>query len=550
MQLQIGFLIVLLFGLLGGLIAKLTRMPLISGYILAGLLASSIVAFDIEAVRGLAEIGLLLLLFSVGLDLSLARLTHTGSVAIIGSILQMLIVGFLTYLVLILLHIPGQQSVILASGFSLSSTALVIKTLEDKSELDSIHGEIMTSWLLTQDLAVIPIMALLPALHANFLSTAGLTLLKSIFLLSAAFFLGRKFAPFIIHNIASTNKRELLVLGGVVLAIGTALLVSYLGIAPSIGAFLAGVVISETQENHAIFSETRPLRDLFVIIFFVTLGYFVNPSILINDFPLIAFLVALNIILKIIVVYILLHFLGYRGKTQYAVSLGLAQIGEFSFVIFLQSSKLGLLDERFASIGIATTLISLIITPFIYKQAVPLWRKYGKKTYDHKHISAPKTEIKNHVIICGYGRMGRWIALALDKARIPFIVIDYNQNVIHKARKKGIKVLYGDPAEPDILSAASVSTCKAIVVAIPDLVTQEEVISFCQTHYPSLSIYARAHLDEDVTKIASLKVKKVVQPEFEGALSVVRQIFREQHKNKDQINDMLSNLRRLHTIST
>lgn len=543
-----------MFGFVGGTIAKFIKMPLISGYIIAGLIASTLINHDIRSIQGLAEMGLLLLLFSVGLELSLSKLTHTGYVAVIGAIIQMLSVGAITYLVLILLNVPWQQAIILASGFSLSSTAIVVKVLEDRAETDSIHGELMISWLITQDLAVIPIMALLPALSMpeNLIAVASLSLAKSVFLVVAAFFLGRMLAPFIIHNIASTNKRELLVLGSVLLALGTGLLVSLVGISPTLGAFIAGLVISETQENHAVFSETRPLRDLFVIVFFVTLGYFVTPAVLVHDFPIILLLVVLNLVLKIIIIFILLRPFGYYGKTQFSVALGLAQIGEFSFVIFLQSNKLGILDERYASIGIATTLITLILTPFIYRLRLPLWRKFAKlsiqKNSQHTRRAQIPASINNHVIICGFGRMGKWIGVALDKARIPYIVIDYNQKIIHETKLKGIPTVYGDPAEADILKAANVETAKAIVVAIPDSVTQEEVISYCQTHHPALSIYARAHLDQDVNKISQFRVKKVIQPEFEGALSIIREIFRSMGKPKPEISERLTQLKRLHTL--
>jgi CPA2 family monovalent cation:H+ antiporter-2 len=248
--------LILLTALFGGLIARSLKLPPLIGYLAAGIFGSRLLANHLLGIQGLAEIGLILLLFSVGLELSLSRLAHTGAIAVLGAIIQMFLVGTISFIALSFWGISAQSAIALSCGFSLSSTALVVKLLEDKAELDAIHGEIMVGWLLTQDLAVIPIIALLPLLSAGggeWLPIAGQSLLVSFLLVASVFFLGRLVVPFFVHTIASANSRELLVLASVCLALGTAYLVSLFGLSPALGAFLAGVVISETQENHAIF---------------------------------------------------------------------------------------------------------------------------------------------------------------------------------------------------------------------------------------------------------------------------------------------------------
>lgn len=545
--------------LIGGIIARFLKLSSLVGYIISGVIIGAAFSQKLAGIHALAEIGLILLLFSIGLELSLSRLAQTGSAAITGAIIQLFLVTALSFGVLSLFHLSPQSALILSLGFSLSSTALVVKLLEDRSELDTIHGKIMVSWLLTQDLAVIPVLALLPVLTgdpANLLAAAAQSLLTSFLLLSAVFFIGRLVAPFFIHSVAALNSRELLLVASLSLALGTAYLVSLFGISPALGAFLAGVVISETQENHAVFSETMPLRNLFVILFFISLGSYVSPQIIFTHLPFIIFFVIFVLVLKFIVTFFINFILGYRGKVILSIALGLTQIGEFSFIIYLASSRLSLISGELASVAIAITLLTLLTTPFLYKLVVPLWRKSPKilKISPRSKYSPLSSTLlgqnkHHHIIICGYGRMGRWIGKALDAVKIPFVVIDYNQRVVHQVRLQGIPVIFGDPAEPSILLQAQLTDCRAIVIAIPDRITQEEVITYCQTHYPHIPVFARANLDKDVITLTRLKVKKVIQPEFEAALAVVKAILLSSGKSKEEIKSHLKSLRRFHTLN-
>jgi CPA2 family monovalent cation:H+ antiporter-2 len=553
---------ILLAALAGGVLARILKLPSLLGYITVGVFLNAVLPLAHGGVESVAEIGVILLLFSVGIELSFSKLARVGRVAVVGAIVQMVSVALVIWAMLVSAGFEGAEAVVFAVAFSLSSTAVVVKMIEERAETDSIHGEIMIGWLLTQDLAVVPIMALLPLLTAgitNWGAVAVNSLLVSGFLVGLVFFLGRMFAPALIHRIAATNSRELIALVGVSLALGTAFLVSAFGISPAVGAFLAGVVISETQENHAIFSETRPLRDLFVILFFVTLGFFVTPWILVHRLGFIVVLAILILVIKSLIIFILMLVLGYRGKTAMIVSLGMSQVGEFSFVIFLASQRMGILTEEQTSIGIAAALVTLIATPFIYRMIVPLWRRLkrlaGRRPMVRAIIGAGLKKrkhedgLRDHVVICGFGRMGSWIGRALDNEKIPYIVIDYNQKVIREARARGVRVLYGDPAEADVLDIAGVDRAKIVIVAIPDLVVQEEIISYCQNHSKA-RVIARAHLDEDVAKLAHLRVRKVIQPEFEAAIAVIRSILSSMGKPRREVSNILKTIRRMHTVKS
>jgi CPA2 family monovalent cation:H+ antiporter-2 len=415
----------------------------------------------------------------------------------------------------------------------------------------------MVGWLLLQDLAVIPMMILIYALgkgSGNILLSIGASLGKAMLAIVLVVILGRIVVPKILHKVSLLNSRELLVLTAVIFAIGTALFTSFLGISPALGAFLAGVVISESQENLAVFAETRPLRDLFVAVFFVSLGFLVNPLAIWQNLLLIVGLSLFVICLKFVVGTVISIVFRYHGKTAISVGVGLSQIGEFSFVLLSLAKVLNLISDTAATIGIATTLLSLIIFPLIYKNVLFYWRKIKKVTvglpflnklllgWDKKTLSL-QDELKDHVIICGYGRVGSWVGKALESLEISYVVVEYNRNLVDELKQKGIRVIYGDPSEQEVLEAADITDAKAIIVAIPDRAVQEMVVTLSQTLAPQVKIITRVHTDDDWEKMKYLRVTKIIQPEFEAAVAIVRSMLSSMGKSKEEITERIKNLR-------
>lgn len=556
MELILGLFFVIVAACLGGFFAKLLKFPSLVGFIIAGILVGAILPANIKQVSSLADVGIILLLFSIGLELSFDSLSKYLKIAVLGSLIQIVLTAFFSYLILSLFHLPQITAIILSLGFSVSSTAVVVKILGDKGELDTIHGGIIFGWLLVQDLAVIPMMVVLPFLAgANGNAATGilLSLAKGALVILGVIFLGKKLVPYIIHLLAGTNSREILLLASIALALGTAAITSYFGISPALGAFLAGVVISGSQENHAIFAETRPLRDLFVALFFVTLGFLVTPSVIISNVGLILALSVIVLLLKIVIVFVLSLIFGYRGKTAVANSFALAQVGEFAFVIFSESLALGLLTSQETSIGISVALLTLVVSPILYNFVLPFWRNMRKITASSPRLSklfsaveknTEKIEgFKDHIIICGYGRVGKWIGKAFEGFSIPFVVVEYNQNIVQELKNGGIPVIYGDPTEPEVLEAVGIRESKAVILAIPDRVAQETLITYVQTVAPTTKIISRAHLDTDWEKLKVLQVDKVVQPEFEAALAIVRSVFGSMGKTKEEISAVTKSLR-------
>jgi len=558
MEIVLGLFLITIAATLGGLLAKSLKLPSLVGYIVAGIAFGAILPENLKSVAGLAQIGTILLLFSIGLELSLTKLSKFLKVAVIGSIIQILLVTVSSYIILNLFNFPPITSLILALGFSLSSTAVVVKLLSDRGELETIHGGVMLGWLLCQDLAVIPIMVTLPVLanlNSGWAVPLTMALGKAALVVTVVIFLGKMVIPFLVHKMAGTNSRELLLLSSVGLALGTATVTSFFGISPALGAFLAGIVISESQEHHAIFAETRPLRDLFMALFFVSLGFLVSPAAVVVHLPLIITLAFIVLLLKAMVVFVVSTFFGYRGKTVIAASLGLAQVGEFAFVIFSVALGLKLISTENTTLAISVTLLTLILTPLIFKGVLPLWRKlrnltsnstFGRLFSSNEKRDAFSESVSEHIIICGYGRVGKWVGKGLADFNIPFVVVEYNQKIVQDLKEGGISVLYGDPTEPEVLEAVNIRQAKAVILAIPDQVAQETLVAYIQTVAPSVKIISRVHEDSDWEKLKILRVDKVVQPEFEAAMEIIRSILLGRGKNKEEISEAVRGLRLSH----
>lgn len=554
-----GLFFIAVAATLGGLIAKALKMPSLAGYIVAGVIFGAVLPTGIRNVSALAEIGTILLLFSIGLELSFERLSKFLQIGVFGAFTQVVLVTAASYFVLGFFGFKSIPALILSLGFSISSTAVLVQILSDRGEMDTIHGGVMFAWSLVQDLLVIPILVVLTVLGVSgggIFTVVGLSLLKAIGVVVVTLILGKAVVPFLVHKIAAANSREILLLSSVALALGSAWATSLFGISPALGAFLAGVIISASQEHHAIFAETRPLRDLFVALFFVTLGFFVSPQIIVTHIPLILGVTLTVILLKILVVFFVSAIFGFRGRTAIASSFGLAQVGEFAFVIFSTALSLKLIGPTETSIGIAITLLSLIISPILFDRVIEVWRGLRKMTGNsffaglfssgERHEVLPES-LSEHIIICGYGRVGKWVGKALADFGIPFVVVEYNQKVVNELKDGGITVIYGDPTEPEVLEAVGIRQAKAVILAIPDRVAQETLIAYVQTVAPDVKIISRTHLDEDWEKLKSLRVDKIVQPEFEAAVEIVRSVLASRGKARDEISEAVKSLRVSHS---
>lgn len=553
---------------LGGFLAKKLKQSTIIGYLVAGIFLGSWLISHFQAaaiLTGLAEIGIAFLMFALGLELSFKRLYRVRDIVFWGAILEILGVVVLGVLILPIFGLDFYSSLFMAAAFSLSSTAVVIKILSEKGELDTLHGEIMLGWLLIQDLAVLPMVVILPAVAGvGDGGWGGLvtSLVKAAGFLVVAILLGRKILPFVLGKVADLKSRELLLLSVVAICLFLALLSAALGLSIALGAFLAGVIISETSERHAVFSQMRPLRDIFSILFFVSLGMFLTPRFLIINLLQILGLSLGVMGLKFLVILILIFYLGYHAKTGILVSLGLVQVGEFAFVLASLGMNQGLIDSQIYSLILSVTILTLLATPGLIFIAPRLYlglrkisQKHFPRIYSHLFIRydsfrphAAGLDLENHVVICGHGRVGSWITRALRMIGVPFVVIDYDHQVINKLKEKDIPVLYGDPADIDVLDYAQVEKAKVVIIAIPDRATQEMIVANCQTLNPKVKIISRVHHESDQSRLKALGVTSIIQPEFEAALSIIHRALQFFGVTREEVANKIKRIKIEHGI--
>lgn len=562
LSLAFDLVLILLTAFLGGFLAKKLRQPLILGYIVAGFVAGIFLVSrfrNLEQIQTLAEIGVALLLFSLGIEFSLSKIAKFKEFAFWGALIQLL--SFIFFSVLILPHFGFDfyASLFLGCCFSVSSTAVVTKILVERGELETLPGEIMVAWLLIQDLAVLPMLLILPqvaVLDSLPFWDIPLVILKVTVLLFLVFLMGRLVVPKILNLVASINSREVLLLAVTGLCLLAASGTYALGLSFALGAFLAGLIVSESSENHAVFAEIRPLRDIFSIIFFVSLGMLLTPSFLFTHFHQILGLSLLVVLLKFIIILFLVLYFGYHTKTAFTVSLGLVQVGEFSFVLSAVGLASSLISPETYSLVVSVTLLTIVLTPFLFNFGPKFYCRMRKIIFERsprlygffftrfdRGLAQEELPYENHVVICGYGRVGSWLGRACQMAQIPFVVLDYNHQVMGDLKKQGIPFIYGDPADIDVLDFAQVDKAKILVIAIPDRHSQEMIIVNSLNLNPKIKIVCRSHYLEDVPKLKALGVSTVIMPEFEASLSIIHRLLQSFGLDKEEVNNKIKRIK-------
>lgn len=526
----------------GAIVAKKLSVPMLVGYIVAGIVAGNLFpAFIDERFLGsIADIGVTLLLFTLGVEFSFHRLAKVLGMVAGAAVVQILVTILIFFLLFLTLHVTFVTAVFLAVAIAFSSTAVVVKILSERGELVTIPGEVLTGWLVVQDLSVIPIMLILPALVAiptaagavGTVSLLAISVAKAVVFLLGILFLGRTI-PAAMGKIASYGSREIFLLFTVAIVFLAGAASFAFGLPAALGAFIAGLLISETSQNHAVFSEIRPLRDIFAVLFFVAIGMSIPVAAFVGQMTLLVPVATAVLLVKWSLVMAITRYLGYHRKTSFLVSLGLLPMSEFGFIIARTGVALNALgNEQYVFLVSLTFLTIFVASPLLtHGQRLYYWwqknmGKYLPRIFSQKDERLPdEPSLTGHVVICGYGRVGKYVGRALSMANIPFLVIDYNHATVASVRGQGISVLYGDPADPTMLKVAGLGTARAIIIAIADLHTQELVIAGAQTINKHIRIICRTHYEEDQARLKSLRVTTIVQPEFEAALTIVERLL-------------------------
>ncbi|RUR07610.1 cation:proton antiporter [Legionella sp. km772] len=517
-----GFALALFFGLLA---ARLKLPPLV-GYLLAGIAigpATPGLMADVGIANELAEIGIMLLMFGVGMHFSLADLMRVRKIAVPGALVQIIVATLMGTCVALFWGWDSKSAIILGLSLSVASTVVLLRALEERGVLKSINGHIAVGWLLVEDLAMVVVLVLLPPLthwqgdsttintgHKPLWFVLGLTLFEVSTFIALMLLVGRRFFPKLLWMVARTGSRELFTLCVITAAISIAYLAAKLfGVSFALGAFFAGMIMRESSFSHRAAEESLPLRDAFAVLFFVSVGMLFNPLVLIQQPLQILMVLGIIIIGKSIAAFILVLIFRYPLQTALIVSASLAQIGEFSFILADLGVDLGMLPKEGQSYILAGALISIALNPLIFKLIKPLhgWIK-SKPRLCHflerpnDSLTALPTTTKEEflakqVVLVGYGRVGKHVAQLLSQANIPYIVVEENREIISALRAEGLPAVYGNASEPEVLVQSHIANASILMILISDTVHLRNMIQYAYQLNPKIEVIVRTHDEEE-----------------------------------------------------
>ncbi|NJM00370.1 MAG: sodium:calcium exchanger [Synechococcaceae cyanobacterium SM2_3_2] len=540
-RLILDIVLVLAAAATGGFLASLFRQPPLLGYLLAGILVGPTglgLIKEVMQVETLAQFGVTLLLFCLGVEFSLAQMRRVQGIALGGGILQILItIGFVTLLTIGsgMVDYPV-QGIVLGAILALSSTAVVLKSLAEANATDSAQGQAMLGILIVQDLAVGLMLAMLPALnHAP--EAMGLALGRAVLEIGlfgvGALAAGIWVVPVFLKILAQRESKEVFLLGVISLCVGIAVLTEKLGISSEIGAFVAGLMVSEVDYADQTLDYVEPLRDVFAALFFAAIGMLVDPYFIWAHLSLIAGLVTLAVVGKVLIITPLVRLFRYPMRTAVLVGVGLAQIGEFSFVLASEGQKAGLLSHQLYLLVVSTTAMTLLVTPLLFRAAptlldllekVPVLGSWLAEDDSPREVS-PDLPHQDHVVICGYGQVGQDIARLMQARRQPLLVIDQSERAIQQLRERGIPYLYGNAASELVLQRANIPQARAMVIGIPDRYSLRLCLKRSLALAPELDIVVQAPDKEDIEMLYQQGAAEVVQPNFEASLELCSHIL-------------------------
>jgi CPA2 family monovalent cation:H+ antiporter-2 len=546
-------------GLVFGFIATRLKLPALVGYLAAGILigpATPGFVADTALAAQLAEIGVMLMMFGVGLHFSLDDLWEVRRIALPGAVLQ---IAVATAMGMGLAHGWGWSiggGLVFGLALSVASTVVLLRALEERGILDSLNGRIAVGWLVVEDLVTVLVLVLLPPLAGSLGGTspgAGATLWTTLALtfgqvavfLAFMLLVGRKLFPWILWQVARTGSRELFTLCVIAAAVGIAYAATTLfGVSFALGAFFAGMVLRESELSHRAAEESLPLRDAFAVLFFVSVGMLFEPSILVQQ-PLHVLAVCAIIILgKSLAAFLLVLALRYPLLTALTVSASLAQIGEFSFILAALGISLGLMPHEGQSLILAGAILSITLNPLVFSAAKPLRRWIGATDFagTFERPSDPLAELPpsvdqkklaGQVVLVGYGRVGRRIAQALQERGIAFVVAEQNRELVDQLRKRGIAAVAGNASEPAVLIQAHIARAAMLVIATPDTFHVRAMIATARALNPDIRTVVRTHNEEEAELLRSERAGQVFIGEQELAQGMARHVLETLDKGQE-----------------
>ena len=530
---------------LGAIAHRLKASPLV-GYLLAGIVIGPFTpgfVADQGLANELAEIGVILLMFGVGLHFSLEDLLSVRAIAIPGAVVQIACAAALGIALAWWLGWGIGAGVVFGLALSVASTVVLLRAMQERRLIETERGRIAVGWLIVEDLAMVLALVLLPALAPIFKGDTGasfaalatpvvITLGKVAAFVAVMLILGRRVIPWILHTMAHTGSRELFRLSVLVIALGAAYWSAELfGVSFALGAFFAGMILSESELSQRAAQETLPLRDAFAVLFFASVGMLFDPKIVVTaPLELIATLLII-VIGKSLAAFAIVRLFGYSNATALTISASLAQIGEFSFILAGLGVGLGLLPKAGSDLILAGAIFSILLNPLLF--AALDWylarRKPEAAAAEAQPETAsrepiPPTGLTDHVVLIGHGRVGRAISPALREARTPLLVIELDDGEAEKLRADGVEVIVGNAADPNVLGAANLSAAHCLLVAVPDAFEGGQAVEQARRINPDLRILARSHSEDETEHLKRHGASLVVMGEQEIARAMLADI--------------------------
>jgi CPA2 family monovalent cation:H+ antiporter-2 len=530
-----------------GALANRFKLPPLVGYLLAGIAIGPFTpgfVADQNLANQLAELGVILLMFGVGLHFSLEDLLSVRAIAIPGAIAQIVCATLLGVGLAAWMGWSVKAGVVFGLALSVASTVVLLRALQERRLIETERGRIAVGWLIVEDMAMVLALVLLPAFAGLFggesgasaasIATAlGITVAKLVAFIAVMLIVGKRVIPWILHYMAHTGSRELFRLSVFVIALGTAFAAAELfGVSFALGAFFAGMILSESALSQQAAQETLPLRDAFAVLFFVSVGMLFNPSIVVTaPIPVIATLLII-LVGKSIAAFGIVRAFGYSTATALTISASLAQIGEFSFILAGLGVGLALLPEEGRDLILVGAIISILLNPLLFNAIDRMLHK--KEPADQSAATAeesntPRESVRpatltNHVVLVGHGRVGSAISDVLAEKKVPFFVIEENDDAVAALKERGMHALSGNAADPEVIKAANLGAARCLFVAIPDAFEGGQVVQQARDINPALTIIARAHSDAEIEHLKKHGATLVIMGEHEIAKAMVSQL--------------------------
>ncbi|MFW6019405.1 MAG: cation:proton antiporter [Bacteroidales bacterium] len=532
------------------------HIPNILGFLITGILAGPHglqLINNPHQVEMLSEIGIILLLFTIGIEFSFQTLRDIKRTVIIGGLFQVTITIAVTFLVTWLLGFPWAQAVFLGFLASLSSTAVVLKLIQERGEISLPHGRNALGILIFQDLIIVPMILFTPMLsgESDTSSTEMLiTIIKAAAVITILIYASRTLVPKLLTLVARTQSRELFLLTIIVLAFAVAWLTSSIGLSLALGAFLAGLIISESEYSHQAFGNILPFLDVFTSFFFVSIGMLLNLQFVIDN-PLLILIATLGVmILKAIIAGFATIILGYPFRIVVMVGLILSQVGEFSFILSKVGLEANILETNAYQTFLAVAVLSIGITPFIFKLA-PKLADYSMKLPLPERLRSGVRDLDikeqqpedHHLIVVGYGLVGRNVAQAARFADLRYNVIEMNPQTVKKEQQKNTPIFYGDATQATVLNHAGIKKAMVLVIAIPDSPAMRRIITNARTLNPNLHIIVRSRFINDSQTYHDLGADEVIPEEFETSVEIFARVLAKFLVPREQIEELVEKIR-------